>query len=141
MPPRAVGWGRDDRDGRQSVAMGCASSTPLVQGASPQGAPPYDLRQAADPGLQDDSVAGKVRQTVTGMADAVPVQDLFDGVSHAKDEAFHKLHVFGVSEIWLNRVTPSTGTIYQDTLWCAWTAKKTYKVLQGAQLVTLWPFT
>lgn len=59
--------------------MGCASSSPLPSGPGPLGPP-------------DDSVAGKVRQTVTEMADALPVQDLLDGVTHAKDGAMHKLH-------------------------------------------------
>lgn len=72
--------------------MGCASSTPLTAAVPSPEAPPYDLR-SADPGALagDDSVAGKVRQTVTGMADALPVQEMMDGVSHVKDEAFHKL--------------------------------------------------
>lgn len=56
--------------------MGCASSTPLAQAAE----------------TQADDVAGKVRQTVSDMADAVPVQEMLDGVSHAKDGAMEKLH-------------------------------------------------
>lgn len=65
--------------------MGCASSSPLPAGASP---PLNDERASSG----DSTVAGKVRQTVTGMADALPVQDLIDGVNHAKDEALHKIH-------------------------------------------------
>lgn len=60
-------------------AMGCASSTPLAQAAS-------GVESTAD------GVAGKVRQTVSDMADAVPVEEMIDGVSHAKDGALHKLH-------------------------------------------------
>lgn len=64
---------------RGGTVMGCASSSPLPSGPGPLGPP-------------DDTVAGKVRQTVTEMADALPVQDLLDGVTHAKDGAMHKLH-------------------------------------------------
>lgn len=81
--------------------MGCASSAPFVptNGAvvSPD-APPYELKKAADEDLlkppepAHSSIASKVMNSVSGLADSEPVHHIMDNASQMKDDTLHKIN-------------------------------------------------
>lgn len=84
--------------------MGCASSAPFVPTNGSNGAvvspdaPPYELKKAADedllkpPERPDTSIADKVMNSVSGLADSEPVHHIMDSATQMKDDTLFKIN-------------------------------------------------